>query len=436
MKNKLELGSIIELECVEITYEGLGKCFYQDKPIFVLGLFVNEKALVKVTKILSKYCFGSIYKYLSTSHKREKIDLFYTISGSAPLYGLDYEEQLKLKTELINKFFNWKYPNLLDKKIEIEKSLNKTHYRNKSRFVVKKVNNKNCLFSYEFNTNNLIKVNDCPIVDNKNLFRKICDILTKLDSYEKLDVYEIIGRIYDKNNYSLRINVNNDRISISELKNIIDDENGLLKIEIRGIKNNLLFSNETNLAKPVISLHNRHFIVDINSFFQIDTQTFSKIIEDVNNYINLNNDHLIDLYCGVGTLGICLYNEKFSIYGIEIDKIAIETADQNLIINNIPSDKSKYFVGDAKNIKIENFDFSKTTLILDPPRSGIDKELINKILEWKPQQLIYISCDFKTQLRDLEFLLQDYKIEFYKGYDIFAQTMHFETVAILNLKNK
>lgn len=434
MKNKLEVGSIIELECVEMTYEGLGKCFYQNKPIFVLGLFVNEKALVKITKVLSKYFFGSVHKYLITSEKREKIDLFYTISGSAPLYGLDYEEQVKLKTELINKFFNWKYPNLLNQKIEIEKSLNITYYRNKSRFVVKKVNNKNNLFSYEFNTNNLIKISDCPIIDNQSLFKKISDILSKLDSYERLDVYEVIGRIYDQNNYFIRINVNNDKIDISKLQNLIEDKNNLLKIEIRSNKDNLLFSNADIQTKPIITLYNRPFYVDINSFFQIDTKTFSKIIEDVNNFINLNNNYLIDLYCGVGTLGICLYNENFSIYGIEIDKKAIETSNHNLIINNIPNNKCKYVVGDAKNIKKENFDFAKTTLILDPPRSGIDKELINKILDWKPQQLVYISCDFKTQLRDLEFLLQEYKIEFYKGYDIFAQTMHFETVAILKLK--
>lgn len=434
MKNKLEVGSIVELECVEMTYEGLGKCFYQNKPIFVLGLFVNEKALVKITKVLSKYFFGSVHKYLMTSEKREKIDLFYTISGSAPLYGLDYEEQVKLKTELINKFFNWKFPNLLNQKIEIEKSLNITHYRNKSRFVVKKVNNKNNLFSYEFNTNNLIKISDCPIIDNQSLFRKISDILSKLDSYERLDVYEVIGRIYDQNNYFIRINVNNDKIDISKLQNLIEDKNNLLKLEIRSNKDNLLFSNADIQTKPIITLYNKPFYVDINSFFQIDTKTFSKIIEDVNNFINLNNNHLIDLYCGVGTLGICLYNENFSIYGIEIDKKAIETSNHNLIINNIPNNKCKYVVGDAKNIKKENFDFAKTTLILDPPRSGIDKELINKILDWRPQQLVYISCDFKTQLRDLEFLLHEYKIEFYKGYDIFAQTMHFETVAILKLK--
>lgn len=434
MKNKLEVGSIIELECVEMTYEGLGKCFYQNKSIFVLGLFVNEKAFVKITKVLSKYFFGSVHKYLITSEKREKIDLFYTISGSAPLYGLDYEEQVKLKTELINKFFNWKYPNLLNQKIEIEKSLNITYYRNKSRFVVKKVNNKNNLFSYEFNTNNLIKISDCPIIDNQSLFKKISDILSKLDSYERLDVYEVIGRIYDQNNYFIRINVNNDKIDISKLQNLIEDKNNLLKIEIRSNKDNLLFSNADIQTKPIITLYNKPFYVDINSFFQIDTKTFSKIIEDVNNFINLNNNYLIDLYCGVGTLGICLYNENFSIYGIEIDKKAIETSNHNLIINNIPNNKCKYVVGDAKNIKKENFDFAKTTLILDPPRSGIDKELINKILDWKPQQLVYISCDFKTQLRDLEFLLQEYKIEFYKGYDIFAQTMHFETVAILKLK--
>lgn len=432
MKNKLEVNSIIELECTEITYEGLGKCFFDGKPIFVLGLFTGERALVKINKVLSNYSFGSIIKYLQTSNKREKTDMFYTISGSAPLYGLEYNEQVRLKSELINKFFNWKFPNLLSEEIKISKSKNINNYRNKSKFVVRKVKNVNTLFSYVFNTNELVEISECPIVDNEKLFSNIKQILKALDILNYLDIYEIIGRIYDNDECVVKLLVNNNKIDVNEIKTLFNNIN-VHEIQIVNNRNRVLFAKKFSNNEIKITLNSKEFHVDIDSFFQIDTLSFSQIIDDISKYFNRNNNQLIDLYCGVGTLGISLYRDNISLYGIEINQNAIKTSSKNLLINNIPLINNKYIVGDAKKIEKRNFNFSKTTLVLDPPRSGIDKELIEKILEWKPSQLIYISCDFKTQLRDLEFLLKEYKIDFYKAYDIFAHTMHFETVAILSL---
>ncbi|MDR3317519.1 MAG: class I SAM-dependent RNA methyltransferase [Puniceicoccales bacterium] len=142
-------------------------------------------------------------------------------------------------------------------------------------------------------------------------------------------------------------------------------------------------------------------------------------------------EFLLDIYCGVGVFGI-YGSEKFrSIIGIEINGRAIALARQNAAINNISN--IRFIEDSAENIFMERLsDAIKTSIILDPPRKGCNEAFLQKLVNFSPKKIIYVSCSPDTQARDIKFLLQHhYAIHRVQPFDLFPQTRHIENVITL-----
>ena len=136
----------------------------------------------------------------------------------------------------------------------------------------------------------------------------------------------------------------------------------------------------------------------------------------------------MDLYSGVGVLGINIAPLVKKVYGIEIIENAVINATYNSKINKL--DNTYYMVGDV-GTNLNKIKDNITSVILDPPRAGLDKKTINYLLENNLQRIIYISCNPITLARDLKDLLLKYKIKSIKGYDMFPYTEHCESVTVL-----
>ena len=171
------------------------------------------------------------------------------------------------------------------------------------------------------------------------------------------------------------------------------------------------------------------FKVSYNSFFQVNNYIASNIFMILKS--NLKGKNLLDLYCGVGTLGLSLKDNFDSIYGIEKIENAIIDAKENALINDC---KNAYFyAGDTYEV-LKDIDISFDTIIVDPPRSGLNEETRNLIIKLKPNTLCYVSCDPFTLARDLNYFNTFFEVEKINALDMFPNTYHVESVTVLRRK--
>ena len=169
------------------------------------------------------------------------------------------------------------------------------------------------------------------------------------------------------------------------------------------------------------------FKVSYNSFFQINPFICSKLFNLIEEETKDSNK-VLDLYCGVGTLSIVASKDAKEVIGVEIVDNAIVDANFNKTLNN--AGNLEFICADTKNV-LDKITGEFDTIILDPPRSGVAKSVIDKILETKPKKIIYVSCDPFTLVRDLKLLEDVYEIDIFKLLDMFPETHHVESFVIL-----
>ena len=168
------------------------------------------------------------------------------------------------------------------------------------------------------------------------------------------------------------------------------------------------------------------FKVNINSFFQINLNILSKVFDLISKD---KYKTVVDLYCGVGTLGIALNKDK--LYGIEIVPEAITDAIKNSEINK---QNNLYMLGDSS--KISKIEDKIDCIIVDPPRSGLNNKTINNILKFNSKSIIYMSCNPITLARDLNILKEKYLVKKIYILNMFPKTKHVECVCFLEFNNR
>ena len=161
----------------------------------------------------------------------------------------------------------------------------------------------------------------------------------------------------------------------------------------------------------------------------MNTRQTINLYEKIKELAHLNKNNIIlDLYCGTGTIGLYLSKECKEILGVELNEDAIKDANKNKKLNNI--NNAKFIVGDAKQI-IKKLNYKPDIIIVDPPRSGLFKGMINDLIKFKANKIIYVSCNPLTLSRDLKELINPYKIEQIQPLDLFPNTYHVECICLL-----
>lgn len=158
---------------------------------------------------------------------------------------------------------------------------------------------------------------------------------------------------------------------------------------------------------------------DVFSFFQVNLLIFEPAMEEISNYCG--DQPVTDFYSGVGTIGLALKNADLL---VESDKNNIFWAEKNAAGSAVE-------VVHAQSEKALDYIKSNRILVVDPPRAGLHKSLVDKIIDVKPPKIIYLSCNPSTQARDLGYLQHEYKIDKITGYNFFPRTPHIESLALL-----
>ena len=396
----IKIGDIKEVNIISNTNLGDGVGRIENKPIYIKNAVSKDKLEVKITRVNKKYLQGEIVKIVKESEDRVKpLCPYFTKCGGCTFWNVNITKENEIKENYIKRLF----PNV---KVNTIIANNEINYRNKVTFHIH--NGK--LGYYQKNSNNLVIIEECLILN-----KEINKIKKYLETLDLTKVTEIMIR-YSNNYDELLIN----------FKGQLKDYNNLKKIKnIKSIyiNNDLVYGNPTIKEK----INNLEFLIGPNSFFQINTNMIANLYNSIKNFITPSSS-LLDLYCGTGTIGIYL-NEYFEhILGIDIVKENIENAFLNKEINKI--DNISFQHKDASSIENTYFD----VVIVDPPRVGVSKKVINNILNIKPKKLIYVSCNSSTLARDLKLLENNYEIKSIKLFDMFPNTYHVECVCILKLK--
>ncbi len=171
------------------------------------------------------------------------------------------------------------------------------------------------------------------------------------------------------------------------------------------------------------------------SFFQTNSYQTKNLYAAAIALANLSsNDLVYDLYTGTGSIALYIARNVKKVVGIEILPQAIEDAKENAITNNITN--CAFYVGDMRKTftnELVNKEGAPDVLITDPPRNGMDAEVVEHILALVPKKVIYISCNPATQARDLQLLSAKYQLDCSQAVDMFPHTHHIENIVLLTL---
>ena len=196
-------------------------------------------------------------------------------------------------------------------------------------------------------------------------------------------------------------------------------------------KRRLIFGEETmSLAGEDFiqeTLGDLQFELSARTFFQLNPVQTIKLYNEVKTAAALTgNEKIVDAYCGVGTIGLWLADQAGEIRGMDIIPEAIEDAKKTAKRHGITN--TKYVPGKAEEVlpKWVKKGWKPDVIIVDPPRTGLDNQLIQTILQAAPEKLLYVSCNPSTLAKDIQMLSAKYEVKYIQPLDMFPQTSHVE----------
>jgi len=171
------------------------------------------------------------------------------------------------------------------------------------------------------------------------------------------------------------------------------------------------------------------FDISANSFFQTNSAGAEMLYRTVRNYAEpRGGETVVDLYSGTGTIAIWLSDAVGSVIGFEIADTAVADADANCRKNGV--DNCRFVAGDLRN-SLAVLTRSPHVMVIDPPRTGMHKDVVQQVLAMAPQRIVYVSCNPATLARDLGMMKEQYRIVEVQPVDMFPHTFHIEAVVKL-----
>lgn len=436
-------------------YEGEGIAKIDNKyPIFIEGALKGEKVKVRIVKVNKNFAYGKLIEVLEASEERVNPPCaIYKRCGGCKLQHASYKAQLDFKwdrvKDCVSKIGKLD-PSIVKYPLGMEEPW---RYRNKVQLPIGLINGEVKIGFFAPRSHDIIDMESCLIQD------EIGDKVVKLtrEWIEKFNIrpYNVDGEYDEKgivrhimirrgfttNEVMVVLVTNGEKLphkeefvdlmvkNIPGIKSVIQNINSKKTNVILGLESKTLWGEDT------ISDYIGDFRFNISplSFFQVNpTQTevlYGKALE----YANLTgNEEVFDAYCGTGTITLFLSQKAKKVYGVEIIPQAIDNAWINAKENKV--ENVEFFVGESEVVipDLINKGVKADVVVVDPPRKGCDKKLLDAITNINAKKIVYVSCDPSTLGRDLQVLEENgYKTLEVQPVDMFPNTSHVENVAKL-----
>lgn len=386
----MRVKDVLEVTIIDDNHLGNGIAKYKDFIIFVPKTLKDDIVNIEIKSINKKIATATVINYIKRSTNNMNVKChYYSRCGGCNLLHVSYERENELKKNYIKRLFGLECDIF---------SFDREHYRNK---VTLHVNN-NTLGLYEEKSNTLVEISNCLLLDEA-----INHLVLKLKCCDLSKVKDIIIK---KSEEGLLISINGD----------ISNDLDFLKDSVVSIYQN----NKLIYGKEYVTINLGDIIYNINhnSFFQINTECAKTLYDKIKEEVGICNS-LLDLYCGTASIGIYLSKNVKSITGIEINKESVSCAKKNIEDNSVSN--YKIIHGDASVVK-GDYD----VVVVDPPRSGLSRSVIDILNNMKMKKLIYVSCNPSTLKRDIT-LLKGFSIKNVFAFNMFPGTSHIETMMVL-----
>ena len=184
------------------------------------------------------------------------------------------------------------------------------------------------------------------------------------------------------------------------------------------------------------SMLGKQYQISGPSFYQVNTAAAELLYQTAIKFADLTKDDIvIDAYSGIGTIGLSFADQVKHVYGVEVIDAAVENARKNATLNGITN--ATYVTGKAEEVMADwlRQDIKPNVILVDPPRKGLDEAFIEAAASTKARSIVYISCNAATFARDVtRFEALGYHLDKVQPVDLFPQTHHVETVALMTRK--
>ena len=424
-----------------------------DRRVVVKNVLPGQKVAFRICKVRDKKCPGSLVKVLEKSDIEDMQDVCKHANecGGCSYPTVSYQHQLEIKKDQVLRIFHRDLPEFTFD--GLKGSPLSSAYRNRMDYTFGDSYKDGPLslgLHKQEHFNDVISIPDCRIADKDfsilSTFTLQYFTEKKIPYYHKIKkegyLRNLVVRKSKKANEILYILITTSKLTLdlTELKD------KLLQLQLSGKIVGIIhtiFDNPTDMCgsdKNIIlygqdyldeDLLGLHFKVMPLSFFQTNSYGAEVLYSTVRDYVfSTKAETVFDLYCGTGTITQILSPVCKKIIGVEIDAEGINSAKKSVEVNGLKN--CEFIAGDVLNV-LDNLTTNKPDLIvLDPPRSGCHPKALEKIIEFGAKRVVYVSCMPLTLVRDLhQMILKGYKLERITCVDMFPNTFHVETVALL-----
>ena len=455
----LQKNQILTLQIQRLSSDGSGVAHSADgEAVFVPGAAPGDEAQVRIVKDCGRYAFGILDKILTPSPDRIPLDCAVAgPCGGCSLRHLDYGAELRAKQENVADAFA-RIGGLDVPVLPIQPSPEVDRYRNKVQFPVGvDKNGVPCIGFYAGRTHRIVPCPDCKLQPGvlNEIGNALCAFFAQqgIRPYDEQSGKGLVRHIF------LRRGAHSGQIMVclvctraklphaEQLCTALREQFPAIStilLNVNAKNTNVILGSENHILYGPGYIEDTLCGVPVRlgplSFYQVNTLAAERLYGVAAQYAQLTpDDTLLDLYCGMGTIGLSMADQCRELIGVEIVPEAIESAKANAArMGEAVAAKSRFFCADAGQAatQLAAEGLHPDIVMLDPPRKGCDEATLSAVVRMAPRRVVYVSCNPATAARDAAWLEQNgYHAEKVQPVDLFPRTKHCEAVLLLTKLN-
>ena len=455
----LQKNQILTLRIERLSSDGSGVAHSADgEAVFVPGTAPGDEARVRIVKDCGRYAFGILDELLTPSPDRIPVDCPVAgPCGGCSLRHLDYAAELRAKQESVLDAFR-RIGGLEVPVLDILPSPDVDRYRNKVQFPVGvDKNGVPCIGFYAGRTHRIVPCPDCklqPSVLNE-IGNALCAFFAQqgIRPYDEQSGKGLVRHIFLRrgaHSGQIMVCLVCTRAKLPHAERLCTALRGqfpaisTILLNVNAKNTNVILGSENHILYGPGYIEDTLCGVPVRlgplSFYQVNTLAAERLYGVAAQYAQLTpDDTLLDLYCGMGTIGLSMAEQCRELIGVEIVPEAIESAKANAArMGEAVAAKSLFFCADAGQAatQLAAEGLHPDIVMLDPPRKGCDEATLSAVVRMAPRRVVYVSCNPATAARDAAWLEQNgYHAEKVQPVDLFPRTKHVEAVLLLTKLN-
>ena len=455
----LQKNQILTLRIERLSSDGSGVAHSADgEAVFVPGTAPGDEARVRIVKDCGRYAFGILDELLTPSPDRIPVDCpVADPCGGCSLRHLDYAAELRAKQESVLDAFR-RIGGLEVPVLDILPSPEVDRYRNKVQFPVGvDKNGAPCIGFYAGRTHRIVPCPDCKLQPGvlNEIGNALCAFFAQqgIRPYDEQSGKGLVRHIF------LRRGAHSGQIMVclvctraklphaEQLCTALREQFPAIStilLNVNAKNTNVILGGENHILYGPGYIEDTLCGVPVRlgplSFYQVNTLAAERLYGVASQYAQLTpDDTLLDLYCGMGTIGLSMADQCRELIGVEIVPEAIESAKANAArMGETVAAKSRFFCADAGQAatQLAAEGLHPDIVMLDPPRKGCDEATLSAVVRMAPRRVVYVSCNPATAARDAAWLEKNgYHAEKVQPVDLFPRTKHVEAVLLLTKLN-